>query len=487
MEAQLLKKSQSPQRPSWKGTRYLPVLIVTAMGGALLAGMMSYHLQPSAQYFPEGWRVANVDLSGASVTEANQRLQAFAREWEQTPLTITIQTSEGSTLWQTRVTRRQLGAEIDVEATLHRAWDEASRRPALLHRAITWLTTEEAKQSAPVVRIDEDALLTWLRQCQQQVETPPRDARLRYLAQGQWEAVAEKQGVRLATDSTQRLREALQRSEPTCLLTAEVVPPRVTRAHLAQIDSEWTSATTRYSERERDRSHNIRKAAESINGIVLLPGDIFSYNDVVGPRTLREGFRRAPVIVRGELVPDDGGGVCQVSTTLYIAALQAGLQIVQRSKHAIPIGYAPPGLDATVVYGAIDLRFRNNTPSPIALIAEAKGGKMTVRVLGGAQHKRTVQIQRVVHAVIPAPVKTFPTDKLPAGVTKVQNKGQRGWRVSVYRVIREPGKPPVREKVTTDYYRPQARVVLIGQGQPEQKTPPVVDPASSSPTEEHQL
>jgi vancomycin resistance protein YoaR len=155
----------------------------------------------------------------------------------------------------------------------------------------------------------------------------------------------------------------------------------------------------------------------------LLPGDTFSYNEVVGPRTIREGFRKAPVIVKGELVPGDGGGVCQVSTTVYMAALQAGLQIVQRSHHAFPIHYAPPGLDATVVYGAIDLRFRNNTPCPIALVAEAKNGRVVVRVLGAERYRRAVKLQRIVHAVIPAPEKTFPTASLPRRRAQSQRQG----------------------------------------------------------------
>jgi uncharacterized protein YabE (DUF348 family) len=101
---------------------------------------------------------------------------------------------------------------------------------------------------------------------------------------------------------------------------------------------------------------------------------------------------------------------------------------------------------------------------------------MVVRVLGAQRYRRAVKLQRVVHAVIPAPVKTFATTSLPAGVRKIKDKGHRGWRVSVYRIIEEPGKPPIREKVTTDYYRPQPRIVLVGQAtstrSPAQETMP---------------
>ncbi|GBC95547.1 Vancomycin B-type resistance protein VanW [bacterium HR16] len=484
METKLLKRDENRSKGFRIGTRHMLLLFV--MGVAVLAGAASFQLQQEEDHFPPGWRVAGINLSGMSLAAARQQMEQVAQAWNRTSLTVEARTPDGITHWRGQVTREQLGASLDADATLQRAWQQVKQYPPLARMVLAWVRRQAGKEIAPVVRVDDSQLQAWLRSCRKQVETSPRNARIRYISAGRWEVLPEQPGLRLTADAAQRLMEALQLSETTCVLPLEETPPRITRQHLQSIDSEWTIVVTHYSERERNRSYNIRKAAESINGTVLLPGDEFSYNRVVGPRTLKEGFRRAPVIIKGELVPGDGGGVCQVSTTVYMAALQAGLRIVQRSHHAFPIHYAPPGMDATVVYGAIDLRFRNDTPSPIALVAEAKRGRMTVRVLGSSVCKREVKIQRITHAVLPAPVKTFPSATLPAGVRKVVNKGQRGWRVSVYRVITEPGKPPVREKVTTDYYRPQARVVLIGQGQPQQKTPPS-SPIPSVPSVEEQL
>ncbi|MGC8785355.1 MAG: VanW family protein [Armatimonadota bacterium] len=484
METKLLNQAENRLKGSRIGTRHMLLLFV--MGVAVLAGAASFQLQQNGSHFPPGWRVAGIDLSGMSLAAARQRLEQMAQTWRHTPLTVEARTPDGIARWREQVTREQLGASLDIDATLQYARQQVKQYPPLVRLVLAWVRRQAGEEIAPVVQVDDSRLQAWLRSCRKQVETSPRDARIRYLSRGRWEVLPEQSGLRFTADAVQRLTEALRRSATICVLPLEETLPHVTRRHLQPIDSEWAVAMTHYSERERNRSHNIRKAAESINGIVLLPGEEFSYNRVVGPRTLKEGFRRAPVIVKGELVPGDGGGVCQVSTTVYMAALQAGLQIVQRSHHAFPIHYAPPGLDATVVYGTIDLRFRNNTPSPIALVAEAKSGRMTVRVLGSAVHRRKVIIQRVTHAVIPPPVKTFPAPKLPLGIRKVTDKGQRGWRVSVYRIIEEPGKSPVREKVTTDYYRPQARIVLVGQAQPQQQTLPV-SPVPSASSEAEQL
>ena len=444
------------------------------MVAAAAAGVVSFFVRQADIHATGSWHVAVMDVSPMS-PDSRPKLEAAARRWQENMLVIQVLRPDGSVL-RTRVRYGELGASWDVEKTLQRVQAMARRYPVWWRIVLASTGHRVPQNIAPVIGFDENILQRWLNRWRSQVELAPQDACLRYLLPSRWEIVPEKTGYRLPANTNILLQDAVHRGQTVCTLAMENVSPRITGEHLREIDAEWTAVSTHYSERERNRAHNIRKAASSINGVILLPGDTFSYNQVVGPRTIREGFRKAPVIVKGELVPGDGGGVCQVSTTVYMAALQAGLQIVQRSHHAFPIHYAPPGLDATVVYGAIDLRFRNNTPCPIALVAEAKNGRVVVRVLGAERYRRAVKLQRVVHAVIPAPEKTFPTISLPAGVRKVKDKGQRGWRVSVYRIIEEPGKPPAFEKVTTDYYRPQPRIVLVGQATstrpPAQETMP---------------
>jgi len=452
-------------------------LMVLAAG----AGVISFFAR-QAHIHPTGiWTVAGMDIDPMS-PDSRQKLEAAARHWQQNVLLVQAFRPDGGVL-QARVRYGELGASWDLEKTLQRVQTMARRYPVWWRTVLAATGQQVSPNVSPVFHFDDHRLQGWLKRWRCQVESAPQDARLRYLAARQWEVIPEKAGYRLPANTGALIQEAVRSGHGVCAVRMETVPPRITSEHLREIDAEWTVATTRYSERERNRAHNIRKAAASINGIVLLPGDTFSYNEVVGPRTFKEGFRRAPVIVKGELVPGDGGGVCQVSTTVYMAALQAGLQIVQRSRHAFPIEYAPAGLDATVVYGAIDLRFRNDTPCPIVLVAEAKNGRMVVRVLGAERYRRTVKLQRIVHAIIPAPAKTFPTTCLPAGVRKVRDKGHRGWRVSVYRIIEEPGKPPIREKVTTDYYRPQPRIVLVGQAMPSRPSAQETAPAQETQPE----
>ena len=132
--------------------------------------------------------------------------------------------------------------------------------------------------------------------------------------------------------------------------------------------------STRYSTSDRDRTTNLQLAASKINGTVLMPGETFSYNQVVGERTIAAGYKEAPIYVSGEVVDGLGGGICQITSTLYNAVLYANLEIVERSNHQFVPSYVTASRDATVVYGSIDFKFKNNRDYPIKLVCSVSGG-----------------------------------------------------------------------------------------------------------------
>ena len=177
------------------------------------------------------------------------------------------------------------------------------------------------------------------------------------------------------------------------------------------------------------RRANIKKAVSEIDGTLLKPGESFSFNKTVGPRVSERGYKIAPVMVRGELVPGVGGGVCQVSTTLYNAVLLAGLKVVRREHHARPVKYVSPGRDATVVYGYIDLIFKNEKDAPIYIQGEVKGGRMIFRIFGR---------------------RDFEDIKIYSNVVR---KGDGTIIAKTYRVI-DFGSEKRSELISTDIYRP---------------------------------
>jgi vancomycin resistance protein YoaR len=203
-------------------------------------------------------------------------------------------------------------------------------------------------------------------------------------------------------------------------------------------------------------------AARRINGYILYPGQVFSFNQVVGPRDREHGFKEALEIVDGEFVPGIGGGVCQVSSTLYNAVLLANLAIVERTNHSKPLGYVGLGRDATVAYGALDFKFANDTGAPVVILAEAAKNRLTVGIVG--REPLTVAVEIVAadrQVILPAVVKKQDPE-LYLGETRVDRQGKPGYEVTTLRVVRTGGREIRREVLARDRYQPENTVVKVG-------------------------
>ena len=176
----------------------------------------------------------------------------------------------------------------------------------------------------------------------------------------------------------------LQQDQEEYVIPLKVTVPEVTTKMIGteafpDLISEFS---TKYSQSQKDRTTNLKLAAEKINGTVLMPGEVFSYNTVVGKRTIDAGYKEAKIYVNGEVVDGLGGGICQVSSTLYNAVLYANLEIVERRNHQFVPSYAGAGLDATVVYGSIDFQFKNTRNYPIKIQCSVDRGICNFQIYG---------------------------------------------------------------------------------------------------------
>lgn len=262
--------------------------------------------------------------------------------------------------------------------------------------------------------------------------------------------------------SAARIREALDAGADEVEAVVEVTPPQFTTENARDLQAPLTSYTTKIAGVE-NRLFNITLAASFIRGTILAPGEVFSYNRVVGPRTTARGFKEAPVLIDDELVPGDGGGVCQVSSTLFNVALLADLEIVSRANHSRPVAYLPVGRDATVNYGALDLQFKNTTGHYLMLWARVVGRHLTFIAYGTPTPGKTVTIVVSEQEVIPPPDGTVTKQdpELEEGKV-VTREAQPGYKVRTYRVVSVNGEVVRRDLVTTSFYRPVARTIKIG-------------------------
>lgn len=215
-----------------------------------------------------------------------------------------------------------------------------------------------------------------------------------------------------------------------------------------------------------NRIYNIRHGASKVNGVLIPPGEIFSFNKTVGDITAATGFKQAYVIKSGRTVLDDGGGICQVSTTIFRAALNAGLPIVQRTAHAYRVSYYeqgfPPGLDATIFYPSVDFQFKNDTNAHILIQSQVVGTTLYIRFYGTGDG-RTVSLSRpVITSQTPAPPELRQDDPtLPKGTIKQVDWAAAGANVVFTRKVTRAGQEIINESFKSNY-RPWQAVYLVG-------------------------
>ncbi len=248
-------------------------------------------------------------------------------------------------------------------------------------------------------------------------------------------------------------------------LPVSVTEPEVTVNTLKakMFRDQLATYSSRYNEAVRGRSHNVKLASSYINGTIMLPGDVFSYNDVVGPRTIARGFKEANVYVGSEVETGIGGGICQVSSTLFNTVVMSGLDIVTRTSHSLPVSYVPAGRDATVSYGSIDFKFSNPYDMPVKIVSSASGGINTVTIYGTNENpSRKICFETELIRTIPYTVKQTEDATLPEGTVKVETKGANGSAYNTYKVITENGTVVSRALLTKSTYNATQQKELIG-------------------------
>jgi vancomycin resistance protein YoaR len=356
----------------------------------------------------------------------------------------------------------ELGGEIDkvrLAALVHDAQDRTS---VLLRGYHAQRKTDPINLPVPVT-LDRERAEKALLTLKDELDRLPVDARLDLEAR---KLVPEQNGRLLDIDATLgKIEEALGRGEPKVNVAFEERRPRRIGSELGavQFDEILGYFETHYDRSSKflARSYNLRLAASKLDGHVLLPGEIFDFNDTVGPRDEANGYKVAKVIAEGELVDGIGGGTCQISGTLHGAAFFSGLEIVERYPHTRPSGYIKMGLDATVVYPTINFRIRNSFPFPVVLHETVKNGMVRAEILG-PKRTRTVTLIRRIDAAIPFEEVERPDKDLPNGVRILGQRGVPGFKLRRYRIIRE-GDYAVRER-WDDTYPPTSQIVRVGAG-----------------------
>ncbi len=258
--------------------------------------------------------------------------------------------------------------------------------------------------------------------------------------------IPEKDGIKFDVEEARRIVGDGSRESYT--IPGEVTPAAVTAEDLKTklFRDTLATASTELDEGNEARTENVRRATDSIDGVILNPGDEFSYNDTVGERTEERGYNEAGAYSGNELIAEYGGGVCQPSSTLYMAVLRADLEVTERTNHSVTVSYTPLGEDATVSWGGPDFKFRNNTDYPIKIIAEQVDGQMIATIIGTRTTDKTVEIRtEILETFTPESI----TIREPAFTGEEEDQGGiTGYVTRTYKEITENGE--TREELANE-------------------------------------
>ncbi|HWH05203.1 MAG TPA: VanW family protein, partial [Gaiellaceae bacterium] len=304
----------------------------------------------------------------------------------------------------------------------------------------------------------------WFAQLRKNVDRPPQDAQI-LASNGVVRIVPAEDGLSLDVPATAKSILAAatspsNRAAPLVLVAEE--PERTTEDAEAMGIERRLSMYSTANAGTSDRITNLRRAIELLNGALVAPGEVFSFNERIGPRTLERGFRPAPVIIRNEYEEDVGGGVSQVATTVFNAAWEAGVKILERNPHSLYIGRYQLGRDATVNYPDLDLRFRNDTERWILVAGSWDGGGITVSLYGGGPERRVESGAGTVRETGEVPVKRTPDPTLEKGTEVVESAGTRPRTTSVTRRVYAADGSLLHDETWVTNYRGDYREIRVG-------------------------
>lgn len=313
----------------------------------------------------------------------------------------------------------------------------------------------------------DDKLITdTIKKVSEDVNKEPVDATITR-GNGGFNVTEDQNGYKLDSDKLSKdiASKINANEEGDIVIEASIkeIKAKITADALKKIDSKLSSFSTSFATSSEGRCTNISLATRSINGTVLMPGDTFSFNGTVGERTKERGYKEAGVIVNQKLDSGLGGGICQVSSTLYNALIRANIKMTERTHHTIPVAYVELGSDATVDWGNIDLKFKNTFDYPIYIEGYTSNKNVYFNIYSNsALAKRTYTITSEVYDVIESKTEYINDSSMKEGQTEVVKSPHSGYRVRTYRNIYENGKFIKKELVTNDYYIPINGVIKRG-------------------------
>lgn len=406
-----------------------------------------------------GVMVGDIVVGGLSIKEAEDKIQTVVQQrLKEPPISLHYEDKN----WV--VNADEIDLVVDPTVLAHQAFNVGRRGNILQQMQERYITINGGYQVPFLPIYSSEKLQLIIGRIANEIDRPARSAEIE-LAGSQVNVVPDSKGRKVdVVQLIESLNQKLQEDIPVAIdIPVAEITPRVQTSDIAKIDSIIAMYTTQFDPMNKNRVQNISLAAKSITGILLRSGEVFSFNEIVGLRKEEYGYKEAPVFIEGKLVPDWGGGVCQVSSTLYNAALLADMNIEERTSHFRPPGYVPLGQDATVADHLLDFKFINTLPQSIYILSEVSRDSITIYILSqNNPNHPEISIVTSDKKVLEPNTIVKQDATLDFGKEVIDTYGQKGFIVSINRVKKVNGKEIGREYISTDEFKPEDRVVRVG-------------------------
>ena len=336
---------------------------------------------------------------------------------------------------------------------------ESEKFKNILYAQIKDINKKENIIELPVQEADPEPIN--LEKIRKEIYKEPKDA---YIEENPFKVYTHVNGVDFDM-SMEEAEKIIEENKQEYEIPLKITIPKKTLADLGEkaFPDQLSTYTTRYNAGNYNRSNNLELAAKAINGTILMPGETFSYNQTVGERTISAGYKAAGAYAGGKVVQDVGGGICQISSTLYNAVLLANLEVTDRSNHCFETSYVAAGRDATVNWGTVDFQFKNNRNYPIKIETAAKDGIATAQIYGIKEETEyEVIIQSKITSYIYRTTKYKNDATLEEGKEIVEESGFDGCNSETYKILKLNGKVISQTLVSIDTYDPMDRIVIRG-------------------------
>ena len=447
---------------------------------AICTSYMKRSVKKYSTLFYPGTRIENVNVSGKTLEEAKKLLKQ--QYVDKLPSRKLVVKAEGKSY-------PFEFSKLNVKYNLDKALDEAFNygKDLNIFSQYKIIVYPDDKCISTGFSYDKEVVKKFIDGIAKDVNKNPINAAVSSTA-GKVSLVKHRDGKKLDSDKLQKyINNSLKgdaSKDVEVQAPIEQVKPKVTTDKISSINTLISTFHTEYGGiSSPQRANNIEICAKSINGTVLMPGETFSFNQVVGERTDKRGYQSAPVIVGNQVDSGLGGGICQVSSTLYNTILLGNINSTERMHHTLPSSYVPLGMDATADWGNIDYKFKNTFSYPIYIEGIADGSSIIFNLYSNSQlKKRTYYIWNEVYATINVNMKTEDDPNLPEGKQEIVQNPYTGYKVRVYKNILENGKLVGKELISDDFYRPIEGLAKVGPKKPAPKPPePKKDDPKAAP------